>query len=146
MEKLNKSTKVVVPTDKTNSFRTIETEEYINWVTKHLNKSAITSSHERIKEIFKDANELLLGIEDLLSENEYHFILETINSRAIPTPKLLIKDHKKKDSDGNFPTRLVVPATNFTAAFPKIGYIGIKKIFEHEKINYSKKTSFKQAT
>jgi hypothetical protein len=37
----------------------------------------------------------------------------------------LIKDHKKADSKGNFPTRLVVPANNFTSAFPKLGYLGI---------------------
>ena len=35
---------------------------------------------------------------------------------------------------------MVVPATNFTAAFPKIGYIGIKKIFDKENVNYSRKT------
>lgn len=41
----------------------------------------------------------------------------------IPTPKLIINDHKKKDRNNNFPTRLVVPATNSTATFPKIGHI-----------------------
>ena len=35
---------------------------------------------------------------------------------------------------------LVVPANNFTSAFPKLGYMGIKKIFDDNKINYKKRT------
>ena len=58
---LSKSTKVVVPTDKTNSFITIKAAKYIEWVKTHLDKAAIISSIERIKEIFDSANELLLG-------------------------------------------------------------------------------------
>jgi hypothetical protein len=30
--------------------------------------------------------------------------------------------------------------TNFTSAFLKLGYMGIKKIFDDEKVNYMKKT------
>jgi hypothetical protein len=52
----------------------------------------------------------------------------------------LIKDHKKADEHGNFPTRLVVPASNFTSSFPKAGYLGIKKIFDENEINYMDKT------
>ena len=76
-------------------------------------------------------------MEELFNQNEYNFIKETIESRAIPTPKSLVKDQKKPDREGNFPTRLLVSATNFTAAFPKLGYIGIKKIFDKEKLNCS---------
>ena len=59
---------------------------------------------------------------------------------AIPSPKLLIKDHKKHDLEGNFPTRLAVPATNFTSGFPKIGYLGIKRILDENKVDYMSKT------
>jgi hypothetical protein len=52
----------------------------------------------------------------------------------------LIKYHKEINDDRNYPTRLVVPATNFTAAFSKLGYIGIKKIIDGAGIDYSKKT------
>ena len=31
---------------------------------------------------------------------------------------------------GVFPTRLVIPATNFSATFAKIGYLGVKNIPE----------------
>ena len=91
---LSKSTKVVVPTDKTNSFVIIETAEYTKWVLLHLNKAATTSSTDRIKEIFDSANALPTKMEDRFDENEYNFIKETVDSRAIPTPKLLVKDHK----------------------------------------------------
>jgi hypothetical protein len=35
---------------------------------------------------------------------------------------------------------LVIPATSFTSAFPKLGYLGIKNIFDDAKINYMAKT------
>ena len=71
---------------------------------------------------------------------KYEYIKEIIDSKAIPTPKLLIKDHKKPEPKGKFRTRLIVTATNFTAAFPKVGYFGIKAIFKREGIIYHSKT------
>ena len=73
-------------------------------------------------------------------EDEHAYVREALNSKAIPVPKLLIKDHKEISDDGNYPTRLVVPATNFTSAFSKLGYIGIKKMVDEAGINYSRKT------
>jgi len=75
-----------------------------------------------------------------LSDKEESFIKQTVESKAIPSPKLLIKDHKNPDNEGNFPTRLVVPATNFTSAFPKTGYLGIKRILDNNKVDYMSKT------
>ena len=37
--------------------------------------------------------------------------------------------------DGDFPTRIIVPATNFMAGFAKLGYLGIKRIFKEEIID-----------
>jgi hypothetical protein len=38
-------------------------------------------------------------------------------------------------------TRLIVLATNFTVAFPKVGYLGIKNIFDQNAgIDYSRST------
>ena len=39
---------------------------------------------------------------------------------------------------GEFPTRLVIPATNFTATFSKIDYLGIKRCMDKGKVNYSR--------
>lgn len=61
-----------------------------------------------------------------LRYNYINFINEIIKSQAIPTLKFLIKDNKKPDKNGIFPTRLVVSAAYFTSAFPKFGCIGIK--------------------
>jgi hypothetical protein len=52
----------------------------------------------------------------------------------------LVKDHKKKDKWGQFPTRLIISAISFDSAFPKLGYFGIKKIFDDANIDYMKKT------
>ena len=53
-------------------------------------------------------------------------------------PKLLIKNHKTIKKKGELPTRLVIPATNFTATFYKIGYLGIKRCLDKGKVNYSR--------
>ena len=45
----------------------------------------------------------------------------------IPYPKILIKYHKAINKKEVFSTMLVIPATNFTATFSKIGYLRIKK-------------------
>ncbi len=135
---------VVVPTDKTSSFRVVKIKDYIKWVLKHLKKSAKEIDRERLIEVQKQAGILLEERRHVISAKEAEFIEQSIKSKAIPSPKLLIKDHKDKpedlDKDGNFPTRLVVPANNFTSAFPKLGYLGIKKILDDNGIEYSKKT------
>ena len=94
----------------------------------------------KLVQVFEDVNDLLESLAPIMSEDEYSFVKESVNSKAIPAPKLLIKDHKEIDDDGNYTTRLVVPATHFTSAFPKLGYIGIKKIMDKNKTNYSRKT------
>ena len=48
-----------------------------------------------------------------MSKNEVGNINESIKIKAIPTTKLLIKDHNKLTSMGEFLTRLVIPAANF---------------------------------
>ena len=77
---------------------------------------------------------------NILSSSEYNYIKSTINKCAIPNICLLIKDHKENDGDGNYPTRLVVSAKNFTASFPHVGQRGIKAILDKNKIDYSRKT------
>ena len=130
----------VVPTDKTNSFRVMEVDEYSQQVLEHLKKSGKEIPRSRLIEVEEQANNLLEQIQNNLTENEAAFIRQTLKSKAIPSPKLLIKDHKKVGKNGKFPTRLVVPANNFTSAFPRMGYLGIKKILDDNRINYMKKT------
>jgi hypothetical protein len=90
--------------------------------------------------VFAEAEQLLESLEHMMSEEEYAFVKESINSKALPTPKLLIKDQKEIDEKGNYPTHLEVPVTNFTSAFSKLGYIGIKRIMDKVGVNYTRKT------
>ena len=60
-------------------------------------------------------------------------IIPNIN---IPYPKLLTKDHKKINKKAEFPTRLVISATNFTETFSKLGHLGIKIMMDKLKVNY----------
>ena len=75
-----------------------------------------------------------------LTSNESNFIRETLETKSIPTPTLLIKDHKPLEEDGNFPRRIIILATNFTAGFPKVGYQGIQKILTSNNINFARFT------
>ena len=139
-KKLKATDMVVVPTDKTNSFKMISKEEYIKQVKAHLAKSGKEIKPNKLTEVKGKAEKLLDELLPIISEKEAWFLQQSIKSKAIPTPKLLIKDHKDPDELNNYPTRLVVPANNFTSAFPKLGYMGIKKIFDDNKINYKKRT------
>ena len=65
-------------------------------------------------------------------------VRQSLATREILSPKLLIKDHKTINENGEFPTRLVIPVTNFTATFSKIGYLGIKRCLDKGKLNYSR--------
>ena len=75
-----------------------------------------------------------------MSKNEVGHINESLKTKSFPTPKLLIKDHKKLTSMGEFPTRLVTPATNSSATLAEIGYLGLKNILKKIEINYTKFT------
>ena len=77
--------------------------------------------------------------EAALSPNEKSFLEERVFLKSIPTPKILIKDHKTPNDQGDFPTRLVVPATNFTAGFPKLGYMSIQELFKKHNISYGQR-------
>ena len=66
------------------------------------------------------------AIEFRLYKNEVEHINESLKTVAIPTPKILIKDHTKLTRKGYTPTRLVILATNLSAAFSKVVYLGLK--------------------
>ena len=89
-------------------------------------------------DLYENANFLLEKVKLELSVKEEEFVRQLLATRAILFPKVLIKDHKTINDKGGFPTRLVIPATNFTAAFSKIGYLGIKRCLDKVKVNYSR--------
>eukprot|EP00957_Ditylum_brightwellii_P076572 5819599-Ditylum_brightwellii.AAC.1 len=139
MDLKKNESKIVVPTDKTNGHRLVAIEHYIKWANGHMQEAAIPIRRTDIVKLHHDAMDFALALKELLNGDELGYSLENLNSRAIPEPQLLIKDHKKK-KNGHYPTRLVIPATNFAATFSQIGYLGLKEIFDDNGVRYNKYT------
>ena len=76
---------VVVPTDKTNSFKMISTKECIKQVKKHLAKSGKEISSSKLTEVKEKAEKLLDKLLPIISEKEAWFLQQSIKSKAIPT-------------------------------------------------------------
>jgi hypothetical protein len=138
--KVSTAEQVIVPMDKRNYFMLMDAGIYRQKVICHLLKDRKEVPLSCLVEAHKQATELLEDIDRFCWKGEHNFIQELLKSRAIPSPKLLVKDHKDRDTWGDFPTRFVIPATNFTSEFPKMGYIAIKNILDNAGINYTRKT------
>jgi len=109
------------------------------WAKGHLTKNAKEASREKLTEVKDQTSQLPHDKEELgvLSDKEDSHVKQTVESKAMPSPKLLIKDHK----EGNFPAGLAVSETNFTSAFPKIDCLGIKRITDDNKADHMSKTT-----
>ena len=141
LRNLRKDDKIaVVNTDKTNRWVTIEVDKYIRMVEEHLKKDATIVTLEQLKKACKEAEELLGKLEGILSSKEYYYADQTIKRKRVPTPQLLIKDHKKPKENGDYPSRLVVPAGNFTAGFSHLSWRGIEYLLIKNNVDYQKKT------
>ena len=116
----------------------IKFKDYKRWVSAHLQKAADLALRLKVMELYENANLLLDKVKVDLSVKEEEFVRQLLAARAIPSTKLLIKDHKAINENGEFPNRLVIPGTNFTATFSKIGYLGIKICLDKGKVNYSR--------
>ena len=68
----------MVPTDKTNSFLTIELEFYVRWVMENLDGTATAIEHERLTEIVMEAEKLLTSMKNIVNDSEFAFIKESI--------------------------------------------------------------------
>ena len=86
--------------DKINSFRPVELEEYINgWkvICRNPQNFCQETTLPRAKELMDD-------IGKHLCINKLNFLNETIELKALQTPKLLINDNKKAYKNGSYPT------------------------------------------
>ena len=54
-----------------------------------------------------------------------------------------IKDPINPNRTGGFPTRMLIPATNFLAAFTEMDYIGLKEIIGNYLVINTKDTIIK---
>eukprot|EP00957_Ditylum_brightwellii_P177403 13512734-Ditylum_brightwellii.AAC.1 len=95
--------------------------------------------HKDIVKLHGNALSFTEELKPLLNTKEFNFLIEGINSREIPEPQLLIKDHKKM-KNGAYLTRLIIPSSNFAATFSKLGYLGIKHILDTNNVNYTRYT------
>ena len=93
----------------------------------------------RITSIFKTAQRFAASHCNTLSAGEFHYLKKFVYLKALPTPQLLIKNQKPK-VNSEYPIRLVVPTSNFTAGFVNLGYCGIKHVFDSYGVNYSRFT------
>eukprot|EP00957_Ditylum_brightwellii_P180071 13717254-Ditylum_brightwellii.AAC.1 len=99
---------VVVPTDKTNNYVMVNLDEFHGWVTNHLNKNAVEMKRKDIVRIHGETEAFATKIKPLLTKKGKGFLVR----------------------------RLVIPATNFTTMFLKLGYLGIKQILHDNKVNH----------
>ena len=116
----------------------INIEDYKRWVSEHIQKAADLALRPKVMALFENANLLLEKVKLELSVKEEEFVRQFLATRVILSPKILIKDHNAIKEKGGFPTRLVIPAKNFTATFSNIGYLGIKWCLDKGKVNYSR--------
>ena len=73
-----------------------------------------------------------------MDAGEQGYVESWIKSRDIPTPRFLLKVHKDQGKDGFWPVYLVIPATNYTECFAKMGYNIIQKTFDECGVKYMK--------
>ena len=72
----------------------IKIEDYKLRVSDHLQKVANLALRPKVMAIYEYANLLLEKVKLDLSVKEEEFARQSMATRAIPSPKLLIKDHK----------------------------------------------------
>ena len=131
---------MLVPTDKTNGWKPVRTAEYIRWMRGHLDTACKPVSEGLLSDIFARAQQLLAEIGGMLSAGEREYLQNWVQQRLLPMPRLLIKDHKRPKADGSPATRLLVPATNFTQCYAKVGYMTIRALFDARGVPYAART------
>jgi hypothetical protein len=125
---------VVVPTHKTNNYVTVTVQKFHSWVLAPLFENTEKLNWKKFIDIHKKAELYATKLQPMLAKGEMDFLNEGIASKSIPQPQLLVKDYKEREENGDYPTCLVIPVTNVTAAFSKIGYLGIKLMLDENKV------------
>eukprot|EP00957_Ditylum_brightwellii_P027541 2081919-Ditylum_brightwellii.AAC.1 len=95
--------------------------------------NAVEIHCSNVVNIHAEAEKYAKSLVGILSTSKMGFLCEGIAPKAIPQPQLLIKDHKKLESDRECRTQLVIPATNVTATFLKVGYMVIQQVLDRNK-------------
>ena len=99
---------------------------YKHWINSHILKSASMDIRQKVFALFEMSIKLIDHVKYEMSSQEEYILRNILATWGIPPPKLLIKDHKKTNDKWGFPTRLVIHATNLTAAVHIPGYLRTK--------------------
>ena len=81
--------------------RYLKFEDYKLQVSDHLSKAADLALRAKVVALFEDANFLLDKVKMELSVQEKKIVRQLLATKVIPSPKLLIKDHKTIKEKGN---------------------------------------------
>ena len=94
---------MMVPTDKTNGYIVMERDEYILEMEESLAKVSNPINVSSVKRFKAEAAEILESFKLDMSQKEYEGVNQLLMSCAVPTPKLLVKDHKPLKESGRYP-------------------------------------------
>jgi hypothetical protein len=70
----------------------VDSKDYIRWVKAHLNASAKVVSRQHLMNVLQSGQDLLDEMEGMMGEKDVKFVKQSLLSKQIPTPSLLIKD------------------------------------------------------
>ena len=107
----------------------------------HLSKKCTDVNVKYLEEVHERALALWNKYNRLMSVGESAYLENFINSRDVPVLRLIIKDHKKEKANGRYPSRLLIPATNFTQGVAKLGFNVVRKTYLIATISLTKNTS-----
>ena len=102
----------------------------------HLEKNACLVRNSEIQSIMMEAEKLLETLHYLLLTKDNDFIFKGLVLKSIPMAHILIKDHVRKDVNTKFPSRLVLPAAEFTDNFLKIGHMAMNSMIDAKNVKY----------
>ena len=81
LRNLEESDQVMVPTDKTNIFRSVDTKKYMTMVNEHFRCSSKEIDRDKVRYIFEKARELVHEVGFQLQKNEVGHINESLKTK-----------------------------------------------------------------
>ena len=117
----------IAQSGKNNRWIPIEVSYYRKKMMENLDNNCVKIDAKYLERVEAEALILFQDYKPFMDKGEQGYVESWIKSRGVPTPRLLVKDHKDRGNDGFWPVRLVIPATNYTQYFAKMGYKIIKR-------------------
>ena len=103
LQRLKKSGSISVPTDKINSTKVIQIEDYKLWVSDHLSKAEDLALRAKVVSLFEDANCLLDKVKMELSVQEENFCETIASNESDPGSKIINQGPKDNQLERRIP-------------------------------------------